>query len=462
MKLQLLLWVLGRSLRMRSFANGLTMLAVVLGVGLALVVPMSVSSFEKGAVQAASIFDLLITSDGSQSQAVLNSIYYQDVPLSNMPYRVYEALREDERTVRAVPLGFGDNYEGFPIVGTTLDYFELRSKPSDPLYYRLEQGELFSGEEHAVIGSFVASSLGLNVADRFQPMHGVEAVFEEETHNHEYEVSGILKATGGPSDRAIYVDLTSVWEVHGQGEHTHAEESHGEELAETHADEPHTDELHTNELNSDEVAAHEEELHAEVGSWTLDNLDTISMTSLDTDDRGITAILWAPHDLNDVYVVANQINNDIDGIQAIFPGSVISRLALMVGEGRQTYSLLANLILVLAVITVALNTYANALQAQKNLAILRAVGVPRGVVAGSVVLESLLLSLIGIVLGVAAAYGGTYLVGQLVNAQTSISFQAPELTQGDWLRALILLPVAVLFALLPALRSARGSPLEQL
>jgi putative ABC transport system permease protein len=449
-----LFWLLARSLRMRSFANVLTVLAVMLGVGLALVVPMSVSAFEKGAVQAASIFDLLITADGSQAQAVLNSIYYQDVPLSNMPYRVYEALKEDERTVRAVPLGFGDNYEGFPIVGTTLKYFELRAKPSDPPYYRLEQGELFSSEEHAVIGSFVASSLGLNVGDRFQPMHGVEAVFEEEAHNHEYEVSGILKATGGPSDRAIYVDLASVWEVHGQGKHTHEEESH--------ADEPHTDELHTDELNSDEVAAHEEELHAEVGGWTLENLDTISLTNLDTDDRGITAILWAPHDLNDVYVVANQINNDVDGIQAIFPGSVISRLALMVGEGRQTYSLLANLILVLAIITVALNTYANALQAQKNLAILRAVGVPRVVVAGSVVLESLLLSFTGIVLGVVAAYGGTYLVGQLVNAQTSISFQAPELTQGDWLRALILLPVAVLFALLPALCSARRSPLEQL
>jgi putative ABC transport system permease protein len=433
----------------------------MLGVGLALVVPMSVSAFEKGAVQAASIFDLLITSDGSQSQAVLNSIYYQDVPLSNMPYRVYEALKNDERTVRAVPLGFGDNYEGFPIVGTTLDYFELRSKPSDPPYYRLEQGEFFSNEEHAVIGQDVAHSLKLNVGDRFQPVHGVEAVFEEEAHNHAYEVSGILKATGGPSDRAIYVDLTSVWEVHGQGEHIHEEEIHAEE--ETHiGEETHEEESHSEELSSEALAAHEEELHADVGGWTLDNLNTISMTNLDTDDRGITAILWAPHDLNDVYVVANQINNDVDGIQAIFPGSVISRLALMVGEGRRTYSLLANLILVLAVITVALNTYANALQAQKNLAILRAVGVSRGVVAGSVVLESLLLSLIGIVLGVAAAYGGTYLVGQLVNTQTSISFQVPELTRGDWVRALILLPVAVLFALLPALRSARRSPLERL
>jgi putative ABC transport system permease protein len=439
---------------MRSFASVLTVLAVMLGVGLALVVPMSVSAFEKGAVQAASIFDLLITSEGSQSQAVLNSIYYQDVPLSNMPYRVYEALKNDKRTMRAVPLGFGDNYEGFPIVGTTLDYFELRSKPSDPPYYRLEQGEFFSNEEHAVIGQDVAHSLKLNVGDRFQPVHGVEAVFEEEAHNHAYEVSGILKATGGPSDRAIYVDLTSVWEVHGQGEHIH-EETHAEE---THIEE----ESHSEELSSEALAAHEEELHADVGGWTLDNLNTLSMTNLDTDDRGITAILWAPHDLNDVYVVANQVNNDVDGIQAIFPGSVISRLALMVGEGRRTYSLLANLILVLAVITVALNTYANALQAQKNLAILRAVGVSRSVVAGSVVLESLLLSVIGVVLGVAAAYGGTYLVGQLVNTQTSISFQVPELTRGDWVRALILLPVAVSFALLPALRSARRSPLEQL
>jgi putative ABC transport system permease protein len=455
----LLFWVLGRSLRMRSLANVLSVLAVMLGVGLALVVPMSVSAFEKGAVQAASIFDLLITSDGSQTQAVLNSIYYQDLPLSNMPYRVYEALKNDERTVRAVPLGFGDNYEGFPIVGTTLDYFELRAKPSDPPYYQLARGELFSDEEHAIIGSYVAESLNLTVGDSFQPMHGVEAVFEEEAHNHAYEVSGILAATGGPSDRAIYVDLSSVWEVHGQGEHGHEEKGHEED---TPAEETSTEETSHKELSSEELAEHEETFHAEVSGWTLENLDTVSMTSLDGDDRGITAILWAPQNLNDVYVVANQINNDVDGIQAIFPGMVVSRLALMLGEGRRSYSLLANLILVLAVITVALNTYANALQAQKNLAILRAVGVSRSIVAGSVLLESFLLSILGIILGVAAAYGGTYLVGQFVNTQTSISFQLPELTRGDWLRAFILLPVAVLFALLPALRSAQRSPLERL
>lgn len=459
--IQLLIWLLGRSLRMRSLANILAVLAVMLGVGLALVVPMSVSAFEKGAVQAASIFDLLITSDGSQTQAVLNSIYYQDLPLSNMPYRVYEALKNDERTVRAVPLGFGDNYESFPIVGTTLDYFELRAKPIDLPYYRLEQGNLFSTEEHAVIGNYVATSLNLNVGDRFQPIHGVEAVFEEEAHNHDYEVSGILEATGGPSDRAIYVDLSSIWEVHGQGEH-HEEDPHAEEVGSSPDIHDELTESSTPELSEEEFAEQEEALHAQVGRWTLENLSTVSMTSLDNDDRGITAILWAPQNLNDVYVVANQINNDVDGIQAIFPGMVISRLALMLGEGRRSYSLLANLILVLAVITVALNTYANALQAQKNLAILRAVGVSRGVVAGSVLLESFLISVIGIILGVAAAYGGTYLVGQLVNSQTSISFQLPELTRGDWLRALILLPVAVLFALLPALCSAQRSPLERL
>lgn len=100
-----------------------------------------------------------------------------------------------------------------------------------------------------------------------------------------------------------------------------------------------------------------------------------------SDAREVTAVLYATQTLGDLYFIANQLD-ELPGVQTIFPGQVLGRLIDSLGQGQRTYGVLANVILVLAVITVALNTYANALQAQKNLAVLRAVGVPRSVRSG--------------------------------------------------------------------------------
>ena len=564
-RLRLTLWVLVRSLRMRLFANVLTVVAVLLGVGLALVVPLSLRAFQKGATEAAQIFDLLVTAEGSQTQAVLNTIYYQNAPIGNIPYRVYASLEADPRTARAVPLGFGDSVQGYPLVGTTPAYFELRASPQAPPYFRLEQGAIFSGAYQAVLGAQVAREIGFGLGDTFRTAHGFVETFEPTMHTDDYRVVGILAPTGGPSDRAVYTALESVWDSHGQfspesgvvdAEHACAhmtgegealddgragtpppvvDETHtryeiglatladadrggslrfsadeagdyaffadqsailtltdgkgatltpelvaGEDEVEGCLDifsahvfqlEPGDHELQINAAERDTLAliveevghVHEEEAHAEdegrEGVLPLESLADAPPGGSDT--REVTAILYATEDLSALYQVAGVLD-EIPGVQAVFPGGVINGLLSLLGQGRQTYGILANIILALAVITVALNTYANAVQAQKNLAVLRAVGVPRGVVAGSVLLEAALLSFVGIALGVLAAYLGVAFVGGVVEARASLALPTPELSRADLWRGLVLLPAAVLFALLPALRAARRSPLERL
>ena len=156
----------------------------------------------------------------------------------------------------------------------------------------------------------------------------------------------------------------------------------------------------------------------------------------DGDPREVTAVLYATQDLAALYQIAGTLDT-LPGVQAVFPGGVINGLLSLLGQGRQTYGLLANVILVLAVVTVALNTYAGAVQAQRSLAVLRAVGVSRRVIAGSVLLEAALLSLVGIALGVFAAYLGVTFVGQLVQTRASLTLPAPELSRADWWRALV-------------------------
>ena len=124
------LWITLRNLRTRALATLITLLAVALATATALVVPLLSKQVERGASDAAQVFDLLITAKGSPSQAVLSSLFYLDVPIGNLPYSEYTRLKTDPRTRRAVMLGFGDNYHGLPVVGTETSFFDQRLKPA--------------------------------------------------------------------------------------------------------------------------------------------------------------------------------------------------------------------------------------------------------------------------------------------------------------------------------------------
>jgi putative ABC transport system permease protein len=223
----LILWLVLRTLRNRFGPNLLTMLAVALAVGVALAVPLTLAGLREGAIRASSIFNLLVTAKGSPTQATLNTIFLQEAPVGNIPYSLYAKLKADARTQSAIPMGFGDNYNNFPIVGTNTDFFELREKMTDPAFYRLERGTLFSKPFEAVLGAQAARVTGLKFGDRFKAEHGVQALIEADEHAEEFMVVGILEPTGGPGDRGIYVDIRTIWQTH---------EGHGT-TSEGHADE---------------------------------------------------------------------------------------------------------------------------------------------------------------------------------------------------------------------------------
>jgi len=124
---------------------------------------------------------------------------------------VYERLARDPRGRRVVPLAFGDNYRGLPLLGTNAEIFSLRLKPTAPPYFRLRAGRAFAGAYEAVLGARAARETGLKPGDRFLSANGffasqAEAATAEAHHQEEqYRVVGVLEATGGPWDRAIFV-----------------------------------------------------------------------------------------------------------------------------------------------------------------------------------------------------------------------------------------------------------------
>ena len=76
--------------------------------------------------------------------------------------------------------------------------------------------------------------------------------------------------------------------------------------------------------------------------------------------------------------------------------------------------------------------------------------------------KSLVVTALGVLLGIGLAYLGTFVAGWVLQQNVGLSLPILTLELSDALRVLILLPVAVFFALFPALAASRRSPLERL
>jgi putative ABC transport system permease protein len=82
--------------------------------------------------------------------------------------------------------------------------------------YELADGDWFAdNRQEAVIGSFAARKLGLKKWQVIYPYHGLEYVGEDSKHPNEYVVTGILKPTGTPADRVIWIPIRGALNLPG-------------------------------------------------------------------------------------------------------------------------------------------------------------------------------------------------------------------------------------------------------
>jgi len=113
----------------------------------------------------------------------------------------------------AVPLCLGDYFGQFRVVGTTPDLFnKLTFGPYDDKTYEFAQGRNFEhwNEENAyfeaVVGATVAREMQVKLGQGISPAHG-DPERGGEAHENQFTVVGILKASGTPNDRAVFINM---------------------------------------------------------------------------------------------------------------------------------------------------------------------------------------------------------------------------------------------------------------
>ncbi|RBP80687.1 putative ABC transport system permease protein [Rhodobacter sp. 140A] len=404
---------------------------VALAVALGATVTLQERALRLGSARASEKFDLVIGAPGSETQLVLSTVFLQPAALPLMQGDILQRLNADPRVAWAAPVGFGDSFEGYPIVGTSRALVR-DTAPAVAL------GRIFEAEGEAVVGAAVPLAPGAHVTS----MHGEADTGGQMHEGGGYRVVGRLAPTGTPWDRAILVPIQAVWHVHDLDA--------GQPLAGGKAPEQAT-------------AAAADPDHAYDGADGHDHADGLFDLDAPIDETwaelppGLPAILVKPKSIADAYALRREYRLRPDTV-GVFPAEVLTGLYAMMGDARSvlsaiavgTQGLVAAALLLVAVIHVG--------QRRRQIGALRALGAPRGAIFGIVWGELSVLLLAGAVIGLGLGYLAASLMAQAFS--TRQGFPLPVEFSRDDLGGLALLGAAsVLIPLIPAALIWRQPPL---
>lgn len=200
----------------------LTVLILSLSIGLLLGVKQLNKVFESQLQQSLNGVDMVVGAKGSPLQLVLSTVLHIDNPTGNISYNEAKKIAENKYIGSAIPIAIGDNYKGYKIVGTSVDYVDL-NKTS------IEAGTMFNKTYEIVIGNAVSENLNLNIGDTFYSGHGMIENAVESHDDYPLKVVGILKPTQNVIDRLILSNLESIWHLHEDENVNHDDHNHEDE-----------------------------------------------------------------------------------------------------------------------------------------------------------------------------------------------------------------------------------------
>ncbi|GAB4527618.1 MAG: ABC transporter permease [Anaerolineae bacterium] len=427
-----------RNIRNRPVETLVPIFVVALAIALSVSVIVLADGAEEGIVQASDPFGVLVVgAAGSGQDLVLSSILLQGNPIGNIPYQVYDDLANDARVLLAVPLAFGDSVGGARIVGTNRNFFELRANISAPPAFQIREGRLFDDAAafEAVLGAAAARRLGLGIGDQFLGTHGIGQGIAENVHEDAvYTVVGVLDDSGTAYDTAVYTQLESVWD-------THAEEGHEDE-----------DEHDENADEADEAIT---------GLPTIGQTALVQEVGAAPERNQVTSVLV----LASGFIEMNQIVQEFyvdPTLQAAFPGEQLNNLLSLLNQGQDILNIVGYLVLGIAGLTVFLSMYSAIIARQQSIAIMRGLGSSRLTVFRVVIFETLIVSLVGALVGRWLGYGIANLIALIFSEQSAIPVLISFLPELELLLWGLALGVGLLAGIIPAWMAYRVNVVEKL
>ncbi|TAD98801.1 MAG: FtsX-like permease family protein [Bacteroidetes bacterium] len=356
----------------------LNIFLLAFGLAMMLILLLVSHQIESKFTKNAQNINMVVGAKGSPLQLILSAIYHIDFPTGNISAEDANLIRKNPMIKKSIPLGLGDSYEGFRIVGTDTSYANLYE-------CELSSGKFWEKPLEVTIGARVAERLNLKIGDSFKGAHGLsEGGF---AHEEAYKVVGILKANESVADRLILTSMQSIWDVHQ--EHEEVENS----------DEDHKD--HEKHHENDHEKTQEKEVQK----------------------QDITALLLQYKSPMAAVMLPRMINS-ISNLQAASPAAEISRLFNLLGVGTDILEYLAVAIMAISLLSMFIVLYNSLQDRQYDLAVMRALGASATKIFLLILSEGFLLAFLGSLCGLALAYGALAIFSNDYSSTTSETLNA--------------------------------------
>jgi len=214
------LYLAWRYLRHHEVKTLLLVLSLTVFLALPLVMRSMSRAMQQSFLARAEGTPLLLGQKGSSLDLVIEALYFQRKDVEPVKKADVDAIQSTGLGM-AIPLRTGLRTQGFPLVGTSLAYFDLRK-------LRIEKGRGLALIGECILGSEVAEVLELGPGDAL--LTSPSTLFDlAGVYPLKLDVVGVLEPTQGPDDAAVFVDLKTAWVAEGLG-HGH------EDLARADAD----------------------------------------------------------------------------------------------------------------------------------------------------------------------------------------------------------------------------------
>lgn len=372
--------------------------------------------------QSVSGVDLIVGARNSPVQLMLFSVFHIGSNAQSLSMDSVRAVAQHRSVSWVVPLSLGDSHRGYPVLGTTPEYFKhFAYGDKQPLV--LAQGAVFAGTldglYEAVIGAEVARNMGYGLGQGITLGHGLhehdhESKGPDEHADKPFKVVGILAPTGTPVDRTVHVSLQALQAVH---------------------------------------------LGWVAGApMPVGQIPADQARKFDLEPQQVTAALVGLKTRAAVFNVQRYVNQyEGEALMGVMPGVALGELWTVLGLGENALLAVSALVALVSVLSLMAVVLAGLNERRRELAVLRAVGAGPRHVLGLLAWEGLWVTGVGVLLGGLLAQVGMALLAPWVQNVLGIRLQmaAPLLTQ--WALAAAVLLAGLLASLGPAWRAYRMS-----
>lgn len=396
----------------RRLTLGITLIAIALSSALLIAVERVRSDARMSFSQSISGVDLVVGARTSSVQLMLYAVFHSGAATNNIRWDSFEALSSHPAVAWAVPISLGDSHRGFPVVGTQSGYFEhYRYANGQPLHF--SAGKPFAEVFDTVLGADVARELGYRVGNPITLTHGLAELGPEHA-DKPFTVVGVLASTGTPVDRAVHVSLEAITAIHLDW----------------------------------------------AGGTPLPGLaiPAEQVRKFDLHPKEITAMLVGLKNRSDVFRLQRHINGYRgEPLLAVLPGVALDELWQTLGMVERTLFALSALVVFVGLAGLTATLLAGLNERRRELAILRALGASPRDLFLMLTVEGLLVTALGLSLGIVVLAAGITGLAPLVQAHFGVHLSLRPPGGNEWALLASVIATGLLASLVPGWRAWRMS-----